>query len=90
MSKRVRLMAEMGYAKVPVGWIEVTSSGRILEIYTVDPVVKVTTGGKHEDARCTSCAADSCVPDLVGVVKKDCLCCKSNHGAVDLEPIRRT
>ncbi|QJD49795.1 hypothetical protein SEA_CLUBPENGUIN_71 [Streptomyces phage ClubPenguin] len=83
MSKRVHLLADMGSTNVAVGWMEVTPTGRILEVHFLDPVAKVSTGGSHIDTRCTSCAQDVCIRDLVTPGADECLCCKSNHGQVD-------
>jgi len=83
MSKRVILNAQMGSENIAVGWIEVTPTGRILEAYFQDSVAKVTAGEPHNDTRCTWCALDSCVRDMVTPGADECLCCKSNHGALD-------
>lgn len=88
MSKRVNLVAEMGDNHITVGWLEVTPTGQILEAYFEDPIARVTSGEPHNDTRCAVCSRDECVKDFVmeGIV--ECLCCKSNHGRVDLSMVQ--
>ena len=94
MSKRFRLKLDMGPGidDCEVGWMEVTPSGMILEAYFFDPVGKLTAGEQpHNDTRCTWCALDQCVKDLVTPGADTCLCCKSNHGQVDpntIQPVK--
>jgi hypothetical protein len=88
VSKRVRLLADMGSANITVGWMEVTPTGRILEVHFPDKVAKMTAGEPHDDTRCSGCALDICVDDVVTVGAVDCLCCKSNHGKIDPNEVR--
>lgn len=90
MSKRFRLNLEMspGSGTFEVGWMEVTSTGRILEVYIEEPVARMSSGPNHNDTRCTWCALDHCMTDLVTPGADACLCCKSNHGEVDPNTVR--
>lgn len=78
MSERVRLGAEVGSHFVEIGWIEITGTGQILELYIPDTVIKMSSGKHHQDTRCVICSDNVCRKDVI--TGKDCLCCKTNHG----------
>lgn len=89
MSKRFRLKLDMGPGidDCEVGWMEVTPSGMILEVFIENDVAKMTSGVRNE-TRCTTCSGDVCVKDLVTPGADDCLCCKSNHGQINPNEVR--
>jgi hypothetical protein len=89
MSKRFKLKLDMGPGidDCDVGWMEVTPSGMILEVFIENDVAKMTSG-TYNDFRCTTCAADVCIEDLVTPGADNCLCCKSNHGRMNPNEVR--